>query len=248
MKQKILLSIQNISKSFGGLQAVQNLSFDIPKNKIIGLIGPNGAGKTTAFNLITHFIPKDTGKIFYKKEDLKKLATHKLVKRGIARTFQQIRLFSELTVEENLLLACSHQYDSWWKSFLPQDEVRQKREIKKMLALVDLESYAYTLAKNLSYGQSKLIEILRCILIGADLILLDEPASGINPTRLKTIESLILKMKKSGRTFLIIEHNMPFLMKISDEIIVMEDGKFLMQDTPAKVQKNKKVLDAYLGG
>jgi ABC-type branched-subunit amino acid transport system ATPase component len=243
-----ILKVQNLTKHFGGVYAVDKLHFEVKGNSITGLIGPNGAGKTTAFNLITHFLPRQTGTIHFKNKDLGKKRTQTLVKNGMARTFQQIRLWPNLTVRENLLLACSHRYDAWWKSFLIHKESELEAQAKALLAKVNLEKYWDHLASELSYGQSKLVEIVRTILTDADLILLDEPAAGINPTLLKTIESLIFELKAQGKTLLVIEHNMPFLMRISDEIVVMENGKFLVQDVPEKVQKDPKVLEAYLGG
>lgn len=243
----IQLEVKNISKKFGGLHAVEDFSFDIAENSITGLIGPNGAGKTTAFNLITHFLPRDEGNIFFKNENLKNKSPFALVQRGIARTFQQIRIFPELTVRENLLLALSSQYDSWWKSFLKKDEKEENSAAFQLLSEVKLEKYIDEKAKNLSYGQSKLLEIIRTIATGADLLLFDEPAAGVNPTMLMTVKKLIRELKKKGKTILVIEHNMPFLMEISEEIIVMENGKFLCQDTPEKVQKDIRVLEAYLG-
>ena len=242
-----ILKVTNLFKKFGGLHAVDHLSFEVKRGTITGLIGPNGAGKTTAFNLITHFLPRNSGKIFYKKNDLKRFRAHVLVRKGISRTFQQIRLWPNLTIKENLLLACSHQYDQWWKSFRRQDENEALKKIKKLLQTVKLEKFLDEKAETLSYGQTKLIEILRTILTDAELILLDEPAAGVNPTMLREVEKLIFELKKSGKTLFIIEHNMPFLMRISDEIIVMEGGKFLCQDIPEKIQKDQRVLEAYLG-
>ena len=186
-----ILEIKGISKKFGGLHAVEKLHFTVKKNSITGLIGPNGAGKTTVFNLITHFLPKNEGDILFKNENLRNLRTHRLIKKGIARTFQQIRLFPKLTVRQNLLLACSQKYDAWWKGFVRVDETKEEKEIMNWLKRVKLEKFLEEKAENLSYGQQKLVSILRVILTGAELILLDEPASGINPTMLLTIENLI---------------------------------------------------------
>ncbi|MCK5460411.1 ABC transporter ATP-binding protein [Candidatus Gracilibacteria bacterium] len=239
--------IKNLCKYFGGLHAVDNLCFSVKKNSITGLIGPNGAGKTTAFNLISHFLPRDKGDILFQNENLKKLPAYILVRKGIIRTFQQIRLFPNLTIRENLLLALSKNYDGWWTSFFPINEAKKNEEIEISLQKFDLEKLIDEKAEDLSYGQSRIIEILQKKLTGADFILLDEPASGINPTRLLEIEKLLLELKSNGKTILIIEHNMNFIMKMCDEIIVMENGKVLLQDTPQAVQKNQKVLEAYLG-
>jgi len=242
-----ILQVKDLSKKFGGVHAVEDLSFEIKKNFITGLIGPNGAGKTTAFNLITHFLPRNKGQIFYIGKNVSHVHAHELVRQGVSRTFQQIRIFPELTVRENLLMASSKKYDRWWQSFFKINESKENENIEAMLREVNLEKYAAQPAKNLSYGQSKLLEILRCMATNADLILLDEPAAGVNPTMLRTVEKLILDLKKRGKTLFVIEHNMPFLMDISDEIIVMENGKFLMQGKPEKVQSDPRVLEAYLG-
>ncbi len=242
-----MLHVQDISKKFGGVHAVENFSFEIQKNKITGLIGPNGAGKTTAFNLITHFLPRDKGTIFYAGRNLKGLRSFQLVRLGIARTFQQIRIFPKLTVKENLLLSLSKRHDAWWRSFLKIDEIVENKRAMEILREVNLAQYADEPAENLSYGQSKLLEIVRCMATDAKLILLDEPAAGVNPTMLRTVGKLIVDLKKRGKTLFVIEHNMPFLMEISDEIIVMENGHFLMQDKPERVQRDPRVLEAYLG-
>lgn len=242
-----LLDVKNISKKFGGLHAVENFSFDIEPNTITGLIGPNGAGKTTAFNLITHFLPRDEGSIFFKEKSLKNKSPYVLVRKGIARTFQQIRIFPELTVRENLLLALSYKYDSWWRSFWKKDERQENARAFELLSEVNLEKYIDEKAANLSYGQSKLLEILRTIATDSDLILLDEPAAGVNPTMLGVVKKLIRDLKKKGKTIVIIEHNMPFLMEMAEEIIVMENGRFLCRDIPEKIQKDVRVLEAYLG-
>lgn len=245
---KTLLDVRNISKRFGGLHAVENFSFAIEKNTIIGLIGPNGAGKTTAFNLITHFLPRNEGSIFFQEKNLKKKPPYALIRHGIARTFQQIRIFPELTVRENVLLSLSWKYDSWWKSFLLQDESEENATAYKLLSEVHLEKHRDEKAGNLSYGQSKLLEMVRTIATGAELILFDEPAAGVNPPMLNTVKKLIRNLKAQGKTIFIIEHNMPFLMEMAEEIIVMENGKFLCRDVPTKIQKDIRVLEAYLGG
>jgi len=248
-----LLTVKNLTKTFGGVRAVDDLHFTVKENSITGLIGPNGAGKTTAFNLITHFLPKDRGTVHFDKHNISKDRIYRTVRKGCARTFQQIRLFPTLTVRENLLLAHSHTHDKWWKSFGKKEEHTANKRLESLLKSIktkgstDLTTFLDQKAEDLSYGQKKIISILRTVLTDANLILLDEPASGINPTMLGIIENLILQLKKEGKTILVIEHNMPFLMKLSDEIIVMENGRFLCQDVPRKVQENERVLEAYLG-
>jgi ABC-type branched-subunit amino acid transport system ATPase component len=242
-----ILDVVGLRKQFGGVHAVDDLHFSVKKNSITGLIGPNGAGKTTAFNLITQFLPADGGTVFYSGVALPHARPEKVVHMGIARTFQQIRVCKSLTVRENLLLACSKEYDTWWNCFRPRCESIENNAVDKMLKTIGLEHLSESKASELSYGQSKLVELARTLLTGAEVILLDEPASGINLTLLLTIETLIFDLKKSGKTIFVIEHNLPFLMRISDEIIAMENGAFLCQGTPEEVQQNPRLLAAYLG-
>ncbi len=244
---KHILEVVGLQKQFGGVHAVDDLHFSIKQNSITGLIGPNGAGKTTVFNLITQFLPADQGMVFYSGVVLPYGRPEKVVQKGMARTFQQIRICKSLTVRENLLLACSSNYDSWWDCFRRRDERAANGKVDKMLKTIELEHMSESPASELSYGQSKLVELARTLLTDATLILLDEPASGINPTLLRTIEKLIFDLKKEGKTIFVIEHNLPFLMRISDEIVAMNDGKFLCQGTPEEVQKNPQLLAAYLG-
>lgn len=244
---KPILEIVGLRKQFGGVHAVEDLHFAVKKNSITGLIGPNGAGKTTAFNLITQFLPADGGTVFYSGAVLPHAKPEQVVRMGIARTFQQIRVCKTLTVRENLLLACSKEYDNWWDCFRPRCERVLNDSVDKMLKTIGLEHLSESKASELSYGQSKLVEIARTLLTDAEVILLDEPASGINLTLLLTIEQLIFDLKKQGKTIFVIEHNLPFLMKISDEIVAMNEGKFLCQGTPAEVQQNEQLLAAYLG-
>lgn len=244
---KPILEVVGLRKQLGGVHAVEDLHFAVKKNSITGLIGPNGAGKTTVFNLITQFLPADKGTVFYSGSALPHARPEKVVRMGIARTFQQIRVFPSLTVRDNLLLACSKKYDSWWDCFRRRNERNENDAVDKMLKTIGLYHMSESPTSELSYGQSKLVELARTFLTGAEVILLDEPASGINPTFLLTIEKLILDLKKEEKTIFVIEHNLPFLMKISDEIVAMADGKFLCQGTPEEVQGNEKLLAAYLG-
>jgi len=244
---KYILEVVGLKKQFGGVHAVDDLHFSVKKNTITGLIGPNGAGKTTVFNLITQFLPADGGTVFYSGSVLPHARPGKVARMGIARTFQQIRICKTLTVRENLLLACSKKYDRWWDCFRCRDERVLNDNVEKMLKTIGLEHMSESPASELSYGQSKLVELARTLLTDAKLILLDEPASGINPTLLLTIEKMIFDLKKEGKTIFVIEHNLPFLMRISDEIVAMNEGKFLCQGTPEEVQKNPQLLAAYLG-
>ncbi|RLE39001.1 ABC transporter ATP-binding protein [Candidatus Woesearchaeota archaeon] len=247
-----MLKVVGLSKSFGGVKAVQNCKFEIERGSIVGLIGPNGAGKTTVFNLITGFLKPDRGNIIYRRKNITNMPPHKIAQLGIGRTFQIIRLFPQLTVLENMLLAIPSN-DSLFTSALQFRVVakEQKENIEKameLLKFVGLDIKVNALAQNLSYGQQKLLEIARVLALDADLLLLDEPASGVNLTLLKKIAGLIKNMRKSGKTILLIEHNMDFVMKICDKVIAMDHGKEIAYGTPKQIQKNKLVLDAYLGG
>lgn len=250
------LELKKLTKTFGGIHAVDGVSFTVAPNSVTGLIGPNGAGKTTTFDLVSGLIPSTSGEIFFNGENITQLpAHHRARPGGLARTFQIVRLFPELTVLDNLLVILQHRYQHISNIFTSitrySSEKKELHDIRtrahELLAEVNLDGHANLLAKNLSYGQQKLLEIIRCVATGANLFLLDEPAAGVNPTMLKTIEKLIRKLHSEGKTILIVEHNMPFVMGLCEKIIVMDQGKELTEGTPHEVQHNPKVLEAYLG-
>lgn len=244
-----ILELKSVVKSFGGLCAVDNASFKIEENSITGLIGPNGAGKTTIFDLITGLLTADSGQITFKHEDIIKSRAWERSKSGIARTFQSIRLFPELTVIDNILAALPHSPDSFLDIFKPLK--KKKKEMKTqavdMLKIVSLENHALSHASSLSYGQQKLLEIIRAYASGGDLFLLDEPAAGINRTMLHHVINLIKYLKSIGKTIVIVEHDMNFVMALCERIIVLDRGKEIAKGTPAEIRKNPLVLDAYLG-
>ena len=243
------LEINNLNKHFGGLKAVDDCSFQVEPNSIVGLIGPNGAGKTTLFNLITGVITSDNGRILYEGEDITKMKTYARAKRGIARTFQAIRIFPELTALENILVALKGNQQSLTQ-FLRSNTKEQARlidEAHRYLKRVGLDVKANHKAGDLSYGQQKLLEIIRAVAQGGEFIMLDEPAAGVNPNMLNQIVDVIKELHSEGRTFLIIEHDMGFIMKISQKIVVLDFGHVIAQGKPQEIQKNKKVLEAYLG-
>lgn len=244
-----ILEIKKLSKDFDGLHAVQDCTFAVKRNSITGLIGPNGAGKTTTFDLISGYMEPSQGSIYFKNEDITKKPVYKRARMGIGRTFQLIRLFPELTVLENLEVVTEKQFQglkhAFWTSRKKLQETRKRA--MEYLREVNLHEHAHMLAKNLSYGQQKLLEIIRVVATEAELLLLDEPAAGVNPTMLRHIEKLIRKLHSEGKTIFIVEHNMPFIMGICEEIIVMDRGKELMIGKPEDIQKNPEVLEAYLG-
>lgn len=247
-----MLKVCNLSRSFGGIKAVQDCSFTVDKNSITALIGPNGAGKTTVFNLITGFIRPDNGTIRYRNRSLVGMRPFQVSNLGMTRTFQLIRLFPKLTVMENLLLAERHSGESLLNIFLrphmvKREERKKQRRCVKYLKLVGLEKKEQALAENLSYGQQKLVEIARVLATGADIILLDEPVAGVNPTMRKHIKEVLRRLKKEGKTILLIEHDMPFVMDVCEKVIVLDHCKEIAVGTPKEVMRNKKVLEAYLG-
>ncbi len=248
----MLLKIKNLTKHFNGIKAVNNCNFEIKENSITGLIGPNGAGKTTIFNLITGMYAPNKGKIIFKGNPITNLKPYQIANQGISRTFQLIRLFPNLTVMENLLLAKKQSGEdvltALFKSNLIKKELKLNHErCLEFLKLVGLEDKINTLAVNLSFGQRKLAELARCLATEAELLLLDEPVSGVNPIMREKIKKTLLKLKKQGKTILIIEHDMKFVMNICETVIAMDEGQEIVIGSPKKVQNNKKVLEAYLG-
>ncbi len=248
----MLLEIKNLDKSFDGIKAVDNCNFGVEENKIVALIGPNGAGKTTVFNLITGLIKANKGHIHFKGEPIDDLLPYQIAQEGIARTFQLIRLFPKLSVMDNLLLAKHKEADNLFTTlfkfrFIKHEEKTNKERCLEFLKIVGLEDKKDHLAKNLSYGQQKLLEIARALATESGLLLLDEPVAGVNPVMREKIKDCILKLKKEGKTILFIEHDMKFVMGLADKVIVMDGGQEIAIGTPKQIQNNPKVLEAYLG-
>jgi len=244
-----MLKIQNLSKHFGGVKAVNNCSFDIKENNITALIGPNGSGKSTLFNLVSGIIKEDSGKITYNKQDITNLSPEKVSNTGISRLFQKSQLFDNLTIKENLLLAIDNEDTKFWKNLLGKNKTTKEKEerVNKLLKLVEMESFADKLGRELSYGQKRLIEIARTILNPHKLLMLDEPIAGVTPKLRTKISEILLNLKKQGATILLIEHDMNFALNLADEVIVLDEGRVIAKGTPNQIKNNKKVLEAYLG-
>ncbi len=250
-----LLEIRDLSKSFGGVQAVNRCSFDVEEGTITGLIGPNGAGKTTLFNLATGFYKPDTGQVKFQDKDITSVAPHRVFHAGICRTFQITREFKEMTVLENLMLVPSSQLGErvFAPLFLNRRVHKQEQEVYEkalqVIEYVNLKHLANEYAGNLSGGQRKLVEIARAMMSEPKMILLDEPGAGVNPTLMKKLIGYIRELRdERGITFLLIEHDMEMIMNLCEPIIVMSEGTKLMQGNAAEVRGDKRVLDAYLGG
>lgn len=244
-----MLKIENLTKHFGGVKAVNNCSFEIEKGKITALIGPNGSGKTTIFNLISGIIKPDQGKIFFDGKDIMNFSVDKISNFGISRVFQQSRLFKNLTVKENLLLAIDNEDTKLWKNIFGLNKITKEKkekvsEILKEFGILEMENKT---ASELSFGQKRLVELARTILNPHKLLIFDEPVAGINPKIRRDIINLLLKLKKSGETILLIEHDMLFTLSLADDIIVLDAGSVIATGKPNEIRNNKLVLEAYLG-
>lgn len=249
-----MLEVVQVVKEFGGLRAVDDVSFTLQANTITGLIGPNGAGKTTLFNTIAGVHSPTSGEITFLNKRISGLPPYRIFREGLVRTFQIPRPFPEMTVLENTMLVPMKQAgENFWSNWFSRDTVRaQERGIRErareVLNFVGLERVTGDYAKNLSGGQQKLLELARALMVDPKLILLDEPGAGVNPTLLATIMDKLQELHAQGITFLIIEHNMDLIMTLCDPVLVMAQGKLLLEGPPAEVRSDPRVLEAYLGG
>ena len=248
-----LLDIQGVSKAFGGVQALSDITFALSPGSVTGLIGPNGAGKTTLFNLISGIFAPDSGHIRFDGTSIKKIKPHKLVEKGIARTFQNVELFESMTVLENVLVGQhTRTRCGMWGSILhlpgAMAEERKAREVAmELLDFVGLTDHAATQSGDLPFGWQRLLEIARALAARPKLLLLDEPAAGLNIVETLQLGDLISKIKSKGITVLLVEHDMSLTMEISDWIVVLDQGKKIAEGTPRTVQTDETVIAAYLG-
>ena len=250
-----ILALDDIVKEFGGLRAVDGCSFTIEPRTITGLIGPNGAGKSTLFNLITGFLPCTAGRIYFQGERIDGARPHAIAKRRLARTFQIPGELKRMTTLENLMLVPAGQSgESLWKAWaLPwrvrSEEARIRERALDVLETLGLVALRDELAGNLSTGQKKLLELGRALMADPALVLLDEPAAGVNPTLMRTLVGLLRKLRdERGVSFLVIEHDMEVVMDLCDPVIVMANGRILASGPPKEIQNDPLVLEAYLGG
>ncbi|MAV83190.1 MAG: ABC transporter ATP-binding protein [Pelagibacteraceae bacterium] len=249
-----ILEVKNLSKHFGGLKALNNCNLSIKKNSITGIIGPNGSGKSTLFNVITGNLPPTSGNIIYSKEEITNVPSYELFSKGILRTFQIAHEFTNLTVLENLMMVPDGQKgENLMYTWLNPREIKKEDKIiqekaMEVLNFLNLDHLTNEVAGNLSGGQKKLLELGRTMMVDAKIVFLDEVGAGVNRTLLKDIGTSIIKLNQErGYTFCMIEHDMDFISRLCDPVIVLAEGSVLFEGTSEEVKKNEKVIESYLG-
>jgi branched-chain amino acid transport system ATP-binding protein len=244
-----LLRAENLNKRFGGVRAVQDVSIAVPQGSIFALIGPNGAGKSTLLNLLSGIYQPDSGSLVFNEKDLVGLRAHERVRLGVARTFQKIRLFKQLSLLENVRAGFHiHQDMPWWKCFLSGASGRFRSEALELLAFVGLADRANDRAGALPYGQQRMLEIARALATRPKLFMLDEPAAGLNSAEVEFLVKRLESINKQNVTVVVVEHNMDLVMNVAQRVFVMDHGVALFEGTPREVQANPQVIEAYLGG
>lgn len=252
-KNNIVLETKNLNRCFGGVIAVDDLSFMVEGKKVTAIIGPNGAGKTTVLNLLSGFLRPDAGEVWYQGVNITGLPPTEIVKMGIARTFQDLRLFYQMTVIDNVLLGLQNRREenplvALIRGRLPTENSEHLDRAFELLDFAAMTEQAGELVANLSYGEQKLTALARTLATKASLILLDEPASGLLPEVIKGhLAPLIRRLADSGTTILLVDHNMEAVMSVSDSVIVLDVGKKIAEGTPSEIQKNREVIKVYLG-
>ena len=248
-----LLALDNVTRAFGGLIAVDQVSFTVEPGQIVGLIGPNGAGKTTVINLISGLLPPTAGQILFRGSRIDGLPAHRVTTRGLARTYQNIRLFGGMTCLENVLVGMhTRTHAGYWQRllFLPQvarEEAAARVRARALLDRVGLGPLAEAPAAGLAYGNQRRLELARALATEPALLLLDEPAAGMNPAEREALETLLRALTAEGLTILLIEHDMPLVMRVCDRVAVLNFGQLIAAGPPAAVSRDPAVIEAYLG-
>ena len=240
-----LLRVDGLRKSFGGVTAVDDCSLAVAEGTVTALIGPNGSGKTTLFDLVTGYRKPGAGRVVFAGRDVTGRSPGRLYRAGLSRTFQQARVFPQLTVVENLVAAAGHR---WWRLATPRVSAADRRQAETLLAEFDLTGDADRIAAELSYGRRKLLEFAAVLMSSPRLVLLDEPTAGVNPVLVERMEEHVRSRHAAGVTFLIVEHDLSFVMRLCDPVIVLDAGRPISEGDPSAVRADPRVLDAYLGG
>jgi len=253
MNENAILRTEGLSRHFGGVKALTGLDLSVQKGLIQAVIGPNGAGKTTLFNVVSGVIPRSSGKVFFRNEEITGYPTHKIAARGLTRTFQNLRLFSEMTVLENVMVGMHLRSKGGFLSsafrlpWVMAEEKRIREASLEWLSYVGMERFAYLTAGSLPFGKQRVLELARALALEPGLLMLDEPAAGLNIKETGDLAELILKIREKGITVLLVEHDMDLVMNISDHVTVIEQGKKIAEGDPESVRNDEKVLKAYLG-
>lgn len=243
-----ILTVRDIKKSYGAIQAVGGVSFSVEPGEILGVIGPNGSGKTTLFNSILGQIKPDTGHVEFEGKDISGRSPLELSRLGIGRTFQNLQVFGKLSLRDNLIAAAQEFEGSFWGRMLAPPDNGLSQRADEMIEMFRLQHVADLPAGSLSYGQQKLVDIAMAFMPKPRLVLLDEPCAGVNPSLVDGLRELLVELnKKQGGSFVVIEHNMDFVMKLCHRIVCMVEGKVLAVGKPEEIQANRAVLEAYLG-